>query len=186
LTKVDGPLVVAVGDIACAPGSRITRKTCRQAATARQARGYQPQLALVLGDNQYESGRLRAYRRTYHRTWGRLKSITKPVPGNHEYLTNGAAGYFRYFRDQQPGRPGYYVVKLGRWRVYALNSNCSEIDCTREARWLDRKMERHPRECTAIVMHHPRYSSGEHGDNAEVRRFWRVAPCSSRADQPAR
>lgn len=145
LSKVDGPLVTVVGDIVCAPGGMVTSKTCRHAATTRQACGYQPRFALMLGDNQYDTGSLRAYRRAYDRTWGRLKSITKPVPGNHEYRTNGAAGYFRYFQNQQPGPPGYHAVNLGRWRLYTLNSNCSEINCALEARWLDRNMARHPR-----------------------------------------
>ena len=34
---------------------------------------------------------------SYGPSWGRLKSITRPVAGNHEYGTPGAAGYFDYF-----------------------------------------------------------------------------------------
>jgi hypothetical protein len=37
-------------------------------------------------------------------------------------------------------------------------------------------MAANPRKCTAIAMHHPRYSSSsEHGDQEEVRPLWDVA-----------
>ena len=173
--QVEGPTVVAVGDIACAPGSERTATSCRQAATARLAAGFDPRLVLTLGDQQYEYGALSAYRAAYAKTWGALRSITRPVPGNHEYNTPGASGYYTYFRRQQPGEPGYYAFDVGTWRVYALNSNCDVIDCTRESRWLDRNMAKHPRRCSAITMHHPRYSSALHGSNSFVKPLWQTA-----------
>jgi hypothetical protein len=36
-------------------------------------------------------------------------------------------------------------------------------------------MTEHPRRCSLITMHHPRYSSGPHGSSTVVRRLWRVA-----------
>ena len=168
---VSGPVVVAVGDIACAP----RWSSCPDAATARLATQQQPRYVFALGDLQYEHGRLADFRKSYADTWGRLKSITKPVPGNHEYHISGASGYFSYLRDRTRS-PGYYAFDVDDWRVYALNSNCADIDCAKEAVWLDRDMTRHPRRCSAIFMHHPLYSSGEeHGDSPEGRRFWRVA-----------
>ena len=53
-----------------------------------------------MGDEQYENGDLADYRSTYSRTWGRLKAISRPVPGNHDYHDRGAAGYFAYFRRE--------------------------------------------------------------------------------------
>jgi acid phosphatase type 7 len=173
--RVSGPLIVAVGDIACAPGGRVTKTTCRQAATARQAKRYNPRYAFVLGDAQYEKGALRAFRRVYDKSWGTLRRITKPIPGNHEYGTQKAAGYFAYFRNRQPGPPGYYTFDAGTWQVYALNSNCGPIDCQREVRWLDHLMDVQPAACSMILLHHPLYSSGAHGNNPVVRRFWRIA-----------
>jgi hypothetical protein len=173
--SVTGPVVVAVGDLVCAPGSQRTTTSCRQGATARLAEGYEPRWVLGLGDLQYETGALSAYEQSYADTWGALRSLTKPVPGNHEYYTSGASGYYAYFSGQQPGAPGYYAFDVGSWRVYALNSNCGVIDCSRENRWLDRNMTSHPRECSVITMHHPRYSSAEHGSQAVVKPFWRTA-----------
>ncbi len=171
--RVQGPLVVAAGDIACAPGSRVTDKTCRQAATARLAGRLHPRYVLTLGDHQYESGGWSAFESVYQRTWGQFRGITRPAIGNHEYRTPGAVDYFRYFRNQTTA-PGYYAFNVGSWRVYVLNSNCGKIDCLRERRWLGANMAAHPRRCSLVTMHHPRYSSGLHGSSAEVTGFWAV------------
>ncbi len=114
--------VVAVGDIACKPGYTVTSTKCRQAATARLTRSIDPAYVIGLGDLQYDSGTLAAYRSSYDGSWGSLKSRTRPLPGNHEYETAGARGYYRYFGRTSPG---YYAWNAGTWRVYNLNSNCS-------------------------------------------------------------
>src|SRR5829696_7629672 len=61
---------------------------------------------------------------------GRFKGRTKPVPGNHEYYTEGARGYFEYF-GEAASHPegGYYSYDLGAWHIVALNSNCEEVRC---------------------------------------------------------
>lgn len=73
--------------------------------------------------------------------WGALKSRTKPVPGNHEYNTTGASGYFGYF-GSIAGSPstGYYSYNIGDWHIIALNSNCSPVGgCgsgSKQEKWL--------------------------------------------------
>lgn len=173
--RVVGPTLVAVGDIACPAGIPRTTTTCRQDSTAIVARAINPTYVLTLGDEQYQNGSLAEFRGGYDLSWGAVKSKTKPLPGNHEYNTAGAAGYYTYF-GQQP--PGYYAFDVNGWRVYMLNSNCTKINCTLEAMWLVRDMNAHPRACSLIAMHHPRYSSGlEHGSSTDpqVRLMWRVA-----------
>ena len=165
--------VVAVGDIACPPGVSGTATTCRQRATYALAKGMNPDRLLLLGDEQYEYGALRAFRAVYARTWGNLRSISEPVPGNHEYYTKGASGYYTYFGEQPPG---YHVWRTGGWRIYNLNSNCDRIDCGAERTWLRDDLAAHPSQCSAIAMHHPRFSSGlEHGSQSFVAPFWRIA-----------
>src|SRR5437879_11142275 len=63
----------------------------------------------------------------YAPAWGRHKARTRPVPGNHEYSTAGAAGYFGYF-GSAAGDPakGYYSYDLGDWHIIALNSNIAK------------------------------------------------------------
>ncbi len=58
-------------------------------------RGYSEVLAL--GDVQYDEGAFGAFLESYAPSWGRVRSITRPVPGNHEYRTADAEGYDRYF-----------------------------------------------------------------------------------------
>ena len=56
---------------------------------------------LALGDLQYVNGSLALFNRYYDPKMGRgkgLKAKTYPAPGNHEYLTSGATGYFDYGR----------------------------------------------------------------------------------------
>jgi hypothetical protein len=166
--------VVAVGDLVCAPGSEVTRTRCRHRETARLTKRLDPQAVLALGDLQYEIGSLRAFRSSYDRSWGDLRSITYPTPGNHEYRTNGARGYYTYFSKRQPGAPGWYAVNLGRWRAYLVNGNCGEVSCDRQARWLKRDLNDHPRTCSLIATHYPRYSTGEHGPERSTRRFFRI------------
>ena len=167
---------MAAGDIACAAGEPRAATTCRQAATAALALRLRPRLVLPLGDEQYQSASLTELRGSYARSWGRLLSLTRPAPGNHEYKTPGAAGYYRYFANRQPGPPGYYAAAVGRWKIFVLNSNCDQVSCVREAAWLGRVMAAHPSRCSLVTMHHPRYSSGaEHGDNPVVQPLWAAA-----------
>jgi hypothetical protein len=169
--------VVAVGDIACPPGAAVTRRTCRQAKTARAAAALSPDQVIVLGDEQYQKGRYRGFTHSYAKSWGKLLPITWPVVGNHEYETSGARGYFRYFAGQQPGPPGWYVRELNGWRLYLLNSNCTKVDCNAERAWLATEMSKDPAQgCSLIAMHHPRFSSGgEHGSSRSMTRFWDIA-----------
>jgi len=168
-------LIVAAGDIACVPGAGSTDTACQQQRTGDLARSYAPRRVLTLGDHQYPAGSLSDFQRSYDPAWGSLRSVTSPVPGNHEYGTSRASGYYSYFDGQQPGAPGYYAFDLGSWRVYALNTNCSFVSCDRQNRWLQRNMTNHPRRCSLVTMHHPRYSSGKHGSQQFVRPFWRTA-----------
>lgn len=136
--------------------------------TGRLAAAQQPDEVLVLGDGQYETGSLDAYRGEYdHTAWGRLKSITKPVPGNHEYLTPGAAGYFNYFGNPAP----YYAYDAGcGWRGYALNS---EISLAAQVDWLRKDLEAHPGAPVLAYWHRPRWSSGtHHGSDSAMQPFW--------------
>ena len=66
------------------------------------------------------------------------------MPGNHEYYTAHARGYYRYFRGITPGAPGYYRRAVNGWQLYFLNSNCTKIDCRAQYRWLISALEAHP------------------------------------------
>jgi calcineurin-like phosphoesterase family protein len=162
---VPGITVVAAGDIAC-PRSL----TCTDTSTLIDA--LHPAAVLALGDLQYESGGLDDFRAVYDTTWGRFKSITHPAPGNHEYSTPRAAGYFAYFG----GVPSWYSFDLGGWHLISLNSNCRSVGgCqpgSAEERWLKADLAAHPAKCTLAFWHHPRWSSGLHGTDPGYDAFW--------------
>ncbi len=132
----------------------------------------------TLGDNQYDSGTLAQYRQVYDPTWGRVKDITHPAIGNHEYLTSGATGYFDYFGpaagDQQKG---YYSYDIGSWHIVVLNSECAQVGgCdagSSQEQWLQADLAAHPTRCTLAYWHEPRFSSGTAGNNAAYDAFWR-------------
>jgi hypothetical protein len=132
---------------------------------------------LTLGDAVYPDGTASQFGDCYDPTWGRVLSRTRPTPGNHEYHTTDAKGYFGYFGDAA-GDPakGYYAYDLGTWRVYSLNSNCEEIGgCdagSAEVKWLNADLAENPAACVLAYWHHPRYSSGEHGSQPSVDGLW--------------
>ncbi len=166
--------VVAVGDVACSPKDR-GKLPCRDVETAQLARSLNPEVVISLGDQQYQSGSLAEFEQSYDNSWGKLLELTRPVPGNHEYRTPGAAGYYQYFSGQQPGPPGYYTYQVGKWRIYALNSNCDKIDCSTQTSWLNAQMDKTQVRCSMIVMHHPLITSGVHGPIEGTKELWQVA-----------
>jgi hypothetical protein len=136
-----------------------------------------PGTVITLGDNVYENGTAREFADCYDPTWGQVLDRTKPAPGNHDYHTAGAAGYFGYFGARAGDRNlGYYVFDLGAWRIYSLNSNCADIGgCeagSKEVKWLKADLAAHPRQCVLAFWHHPRYSSGPHGNNTFMTPIW--------------
>lgn len=133
----------------------------------------------TLGDNVYEDGTAAEFDACYHPTWGRHRDRTRPAPGNHDYNTAGASGYFGYFGDRAgPDRRGYYAYDAGAWRVYSLNSMCDDIGgCdagSNQLQWLRDDLAANLRRCSLAYWHHPRYSSGDHGSQAFMDPIWDV------------
>ena len=123
------------------------------------------------GDNAYPNGAPSDYTNCYEPTWGRHKARTKPVPGNHEYNTSGAAGYFQYFNNI----PAYYAYDLGDWRIYALNSEIGVTSTSAQVQWLKADLEANPHQCVLAYWHSPRWSSGaNHGSDASMQTLWQT------------
>src|SRR5205823_10800267 len=82
-----------------------------------------PGTVFALGDNAYPNGSSSDYANCYAPTWGRHKARTRPIPGNHDYVSHDSSGYFGYF-GAAAGDPakGYYSYDLGAWHIIALNS----------------------------------------------------------------
>jgi len=187
------PLIGAAGNIACDPASPFfnsgagTEDRCRAGATSDLLVAANLTAVLSLGDHQYECGGDAAFLRSYDQSWGRVKSITHPVPGNHDYRnpTGGTdcgaqdgSGYFRYF-GTAAGEPakGYYSYDIGAWHMVALNTFCERAGgCDRgspEEIWLRQDLVTHKNRCTLAYFHHARFSSSYVQDDRMVDAFWR-------------
>ncbi len=133
---------------------------------------------LTLGDNVYQHGTAQNFAECYDPTWGRFKERTRPIPGNHDYVTQGASGYFEYFGDAA-GDPqkGYYSYDLGAWHIVALNSNCNQIGgCGRgsaQLEWLRRDLANNPAWCTLAYVHDPLFSASPEMTR-KVARIWKA------------
>jgi Calcineurin-like phosphoesterase/Glycosyl hydrolase family 99/Iron/zinc purple acid phosphatase-like protein C len=178
-------IIGAAGDIACPPGRRRNDKefnrpnSCGMESTAKLLGTVQPDAVLALGDNQYPGGSLADFEASYANSWGKYREITFPVPGNHEYGTPAARGYFAYFgRRAGEVDKGYYSYDLGGWHLIALNSECQQIggcsDSDPQATWLRQDLKAHPRKCVLAYWHRPRFSSGTHGNAIDQDALWRI------------
>jgi hypothetical protein len=116
------PVLAAVGDISCQPGSpqgtekasdvctggfTATTRNAAQNATAEQVEAMKPALVAVLGDEQYQNGYYSDFENSFDKYWGAFKFLQRPAPGNHEFYDNHGQvgvrgyGYFDYYNGIQ-------------------------------------------------------------------------------------
>jgi acid phosphatase type 7 len=86
-------------------------------ATGDVVRAVAPTYALTAGDNAYSDGTLVEDQTKYEPAWGSFKAITRPSPGNHEYQTPNAQGYYDYFFGGVRTGNEYYATDCGGWRL---------------------------------------------------------------------
>jgi hypothetical protein len=131
------------------------------------------------GDNAYEDGSAANFADCYAPTWGKVKDRTVlPAPGNHDWNTAGAAGYLGYFgaATAAPNGTTWYSMDAGNWHVVVLDSDCQRVGgCgpgSPQGEWLAADLKASQVRCTLAIWHHPRFSSGEHGNDPLVAPFW--------------
>ena len=164
-------VLVGAGDIASCDdlaGARATAKLLDNI----------PGTVFAAGDLAYPDGSDEQFEKCYGPTWGRFKDRTRPAPGNHEYHSDGASGYVRYF-GVAAGDPkkGYYSYDLGDWHIIVLNSECDAVGGCRagsaQEQWLRQDLKDHRVKCTLAYWHKPLFSSGAaHGNAPEMRPLW--------------
>lgn len=157
------PVLVGAGDIAScvSDGDEATARLLDRI----------PGTVYTTGDNAYGEGTAEQFETCYGDSWGRHRDRTRPSPGNHDYVTAQAAGYFDYFGAAAgPRGRGYYSYQLGAWHVVALNSNCWAVGgCGADSpqqRWLAADLAAAGKACTLAYWHHPLFTSGSAHDNA--------------------
>lgn len=167
-TDPNTPLVrLAVLGDAGTRESMQRRVAAQVAAADRQGRPFDA--LLVTGDLVYEEGDadladasvIRPYAATF------TKNQIIAALGNHDVESDEGDEIM-----QRLGRPGaVYTQNVGPVRVVSLDSN--DVDSAQTS-WLDRVLSQ-PRGTTPwviAIMHHPAFSSGEHGSEDRVRRSW--------------
>jgi hypothetical protein len=124
-----------------------------------------PGTVFALGDLAYLNGEETDFAKAYDPAWGRFRSRTLPVVGNHDYYTTEGAAYFNYF-GPAAGDPskGYYSLDLGAWHIVVLNGECARIagGCgigSPEEVWLKNDLATHTQPCTLAMWHEPMFTS---------------------------
>lgn len=105
-----------------------------------------PDLALALGDTQYEDGETEGFNAVWDPTWGQFQSVTYPAIGNHEYNSDNDGiwggsdedatpdgvfgdGYFNYFGGSSDGcsvsYTGNETTAPGPRRCYGMTAPSS-------------------------------------------------------------
>lgn len=134
-----------------------------------------PGTVFTAGDNAYPNGTAAEFASCYGPSWGRHKARTRPAAGNHEYFSPQAAPYYDYF-GAAAGDPtrGYYSYDAGAWHVIVLNSNLAIQAGSPQEQWLRADLADNPSRCTLAYWHHPRFSSGRHGNNPSLQAVWQA------------
>ena len=159
--------VAGAGDICDSTGA----STCQ--ATSDLIMSISPTAVFTAGDNVYSNGTLSEYNARYAPTWGRFKTLTKPTPGNHDYNTSGATGYYDYFGALAGDRSkGYYSWDVGDWHFVALNTMSGGTVSDTQVNWLKSDLAANTKPCTAAYFHHPLVSRGNYTGNSTVKPFW--------------
>jgi peptidoglycan/xylan/chitin deacetylase (PgdA/CDA1 family) len=197
------PVIAAAADIACDPtqpnfnAGNGTNTECRELGTSKLLIG--ADAVLAMGDEQYGCGGYEDYLQSYDPTWGWFKSITYPVPGDHDLDTTGGsncpstpgAGYQQYFStpvgtsgaavpsavNTDPST-GYYSFNLGTWHIIALNTGACENTpsfCAAggaQDQWLQNDLAHDTAACTLAFGQVPRWASNGNNGWSWTQAMW--------------
>jgi hypothetical protein len=133
-----------------------------------------PGSVFTLGDHVYPDSTTENFINCYEPTWGRHRSRTYAVPGNHDWELGTGASYFSYFGAAAgPTGTGYYSYDLGAWHILALNSNVAASPGSAQYAWVESDLAASDSLCSMALWHHPVFNSGSHGNNAHMKEMWR-------------
>lgn len=115
-----------------------------------------PSLFLYLGD-VYDSGTIEEYE-YYNHAFGKLKSITHAIPGNHDHCSN-LQGYRNYWGHARP----YYSFEFCGWKFFCLDSLLECHPNSSQYLWVERQ-SLHWNGPVTLCFHEHLFSAGGHGD----------------------
>ena len=146
---------------------------------AEMVNALEPDYVFTTGDNNYPSGSAATIDENigqyfadfifpYQGGFGSRATTNRffPVLGNHDWDTDAASPYLKYFT--LPANERYYDVVLGPVHFFAIDSDDREPDgndaASLQARWLETTLRASRSPFNVVAMHHPPFSSGPHGD----------------------
>ncbi|MEV0809078.1 DNRLRE domain-containing protein [Micromonospora sp. NPDC050200] len=135
--------------------------------------GWNPDLFLYLGD-VYEEGTLTEFQNWYGGPtafYGRLRGVTTPIIGNHEYDGNTAEGYFHFWDNI----PHYYSYDANGWHFIAIDStsNYNKVaPGTPQYEWLAADLAANRSPCTLVFWHHPLFTVGSEDPAPRMQAMW--------------
>jgi hypothetical protein len=164
-----------IGDFG-SPGSAL-------ADVAALVASWEPEFVLTAGDNNYPNGEAKtidqnigqyysAFIYPYGGQYGEGAEENRfwPVPGNHDWRATELQPYLDYFT--LPGNERYYDFVRDPVHFFMIDSDAHEPDGISaesvQANWLQDQLAASTSPWNVVVLHHPPYSSGRHGDNATL------------------
>jgi acid phosphatase len=124
-------------------------------------------LVVLAGDNIYNNGEIEKIQAVFERPYqDLLKRGVKfqACLGNHDIRTDNGEPQVKYSGFNMNGRR-YYTFRRGQVQFFALDTN-SNADWKNQLSWLDKELSSSNATWKVVFGHHPIYSSGVYGSNA--------------------
>ena len=132
-------------------------------------------LVLHMGDIAYDSGTRAQFERVVFDVYADMleRFPMFPASGNHEYETEDALPFREAFALPENGGPGgierWYSYDWGDVHFVVLDT---ELTGAEQAAWLDADLSANRRPWTIVYQHRPTFSSGDHGGDPEVQKWF--------------
>ena len=161
--RAEPTLLFVIGDT----GDCEVEGTARVAAAVRAQADWEKGTLIEVGDLAYPAATRERLLECHEPFWSGFRKRLA-VPGNHEWRDPGAAGFFSLFPEPVPRK----LALDAPWQLILLDSNLKKEAWVAQLKWLDNVLAKSHGECLIAAWHHPRWSSGEHGDNAFAQPLW--------------
>jgi len=168
--------IFTVGDNSYRPGDGAFSVTCYEYPLEGSLKGWGRHKSITYpapGNHDYHPAHPNGER--YHDYFTDLVNIPNPVaacsaPGASNPRWGPFSNPFSTIQCGGGRGRGYYTFRFGDWRIIVLNTE--RVD-SEQLQWLEAVLGSEPSQpCTLAIWHHPRFSSGSHGDHDFVDAFW--------------
>ena len=130
---------------------------------------------LGLGDLSYPKGSFHSYKMCFEKYFASALSRFHPSPGNHDYKSAGAKGYFDYWGKRAgPSGKGYYSINRGPWHIVALNSELNGERFRDQITWLRNNLKKTLAPCILAFFHRPAFSSRHRSGTKKPRALFKI------------